>query len=240
MTGTSAVSDRRAPVSTNTAYRRWGKRAFDVAASALSLVVLWPVLAAVALLVRGRLGSPILFRQQRPGLRGEAFTLLKFRTMTAATDKLGRLLPDEARLTRFGRTLRSASLDELPELWNVLRGDMSLVGPRPLLIQYLPRYSHEQAKRHDVRPGISGLAQVDGRNQVSWEERFRLDVDYVDRVSFGLDLRILLRTLMLVITRKGISAEGFATMPEFMGQGSRAGEGERVQPGPAGAQEGRR
>lgn len=240
MAGSSTTPERAAMVSMNTAYCRWGKRAFDVAVSALSLVVLSPVLAAVALLVRTKLGTPVLFRQQRPGLRGEPFTVLKFRTMTAAKDQFGRLLPDEARLTRFGRVLRSASLDELPELWNVQRGDMSLVGPRPLLMQYLPRYTPEQARRHEVRPGITGLAQVDGRNQVSWEERFRLDVSYVERVSFGLDLRILLRTLMLVITRKGISAEGFATMPEFMGQAARAGEVGRVQPVTAGAQEGSR
>ena len=224
----------------NTAYCRWGKRAFDIAASALSLVVLSPVLAAVALLVRTKLGSPVLFRQQRPGLRGHPFTVFKFRTMTDAMDAFGRRQPDEARLTPFGRALRSASLDELPELWNVLRGDMSLVGPRPLLMQYLPRYSREQARRHDVRPGITGLAQVDGRNQVSWEERFRHDVDYVERVSVGLDLRILLRTLMLVISRRGISAEGFATMPEFLGQAAHAGDVQRAQPGTAGAKEGSR
>ena len=224
----------------NTAYSHWGKRAFDVAASSIALVALSPVLAILAILVRTKLGTPFLFRQQRPGLRGEPFTVLKFRTMTAATDQSGRLLPDEARLTRFGRALRSASLDELPELWNVLRGDMSLVGPRPLLMQYLPRYTPEQARRHEVRPGITGLAQVDGRNQVSWEQRFRLDVDYVERVSLGLDLRILRRTLMLVAARKGISAKGFATMPEFMGQAARAGESGPVQPGPAGTQEGSR
>jgi lipopolysaccharide/colanic/teichoic acid biosynthesis glycosyltransferase len=240
MAGSSTVPERAAKVPMNTAYCRWGKRALDVAASALTLVALSPVLAAVALLVRTKLGSPVFFRQQRPGMRGEPFTVLKFRTMTAATDQSGRLLPDQARLTRFGRALRSASLDELPEFWNVLRGDMSLVGPRPLLMQYLPRYSPEQARRHEVRPGITGLAQVDGRNQVSWEERFRLDVEYVDQVSVGLDLRILLRTLMLVIARKGISAEGFATMPEFMGQAAHAGDVRRVQPGPAGAQEGSR
>ena len=204
----------------NSTYSRRGKRAFDVAASALSLVVLSPVLAAVALLVRARLGRPVLFRQQRPGLRGEPFTLLKFRTMTAATDQSGRLLPDEARLTRFGRALRNLSLDELPELWNVLRGDMSLVGPRPLLMQYLPRYSPEQARRHEVRPGITGLAQVEGRNALSWDEKFRLDVVYVDNLSLAMDLAILLRTQRAVLAQNGISAAGVATMTEFKGQGA--------------------
>ncbi len=215
----------------NTRYRRWGKQAFDIAASAIALVLLSPVLAVVAVLVRVLLGSPVLFRQRRPGLHGRPFTLLKFRTMIAASDETGRPLPDEARLTRVGRALRSASLDELPEFWNVLRGDMSLVGPRPLLMQYLGRYSAQQARRHEVRPGLTGLAQVDGRNAVSWDERLRLDVAYVDRLGFALDCTILLRTVIMVVTRRGISADGFATMPEFMGEAA-------AQAGPASAQEG--
>jgi len=200
------------------------KRAFDVAAAAVGLVVLSPVLAGVALAVRLRLGAPVLFRQERPGLHGRPFTMLKFRTMTDARDAAGRLLPDAERLTPLGRLLRSTSLDELPELWNVLRGDMSLVGPRPLLVRYLDRYTPEQARRHEVRPGLTGWAQVNGRNALTWEEKFALDVWYVDHASLALDLKILLLTLRRVLAREGISAAGEATMPEFTGTaGAEAG-----------------
>ena len=176
-----------------------------------------PLLAVVALLVRLRIGAPVLFVQERPGRDGRPFRLVKFRTMTDARDRSGALLPDADRLTRFGRALRSTSLDELPELWTVLRGDMSLVGPRPLLMRYLALYSDRHRRRHAVRPGITGLAQVSGRNAITWEERLDLDVAYVERCSLALDLRILWRTLRSVIQRHGISAAGAATMPEFTG-----------------------
>lgn len=198
-------------------YRRHGKRAFDVAIGTLALVGALPVLAAVAAVVRVGLGSPVLFRQRRPGLHGRPFTLYKFRTMTDARGPDGRLRSDAERLTRLGRWLRASSLDELPELWNVIRGDMSLVGPRPLLVQYLDRYSPRQAQRHDVRPGITGLAQVRGRNAIEWSTRLDLDVTYVEQVSLALDLRIVLETLGVVFGRAGVSAEGHATMPEFEG-----------------------
>jgi lipopolysaccharide/colanic/teichoic acid biosynthesis glycosyltransferase len=193
------------------------KRAFDVLVSAVALILLSPVLAVLALAVRTKLGTPVLFRQRRPGLHGRPFTLVKFRTMRDAQDPCGRPLPDEQRLTPFGRWLRSTSLDELPELWNVLKGDMSLVGPRPLLMQYLERYSPEQARRHDVRPGITGWTQVNGRNALSWQEKFALDTWYVDNRSFFLDLKILALTALQVVRREGISHEGGDTMPEFMG-----------------------
>jgi lipopolysaccharide/colanic/teichoic acid biosynthesis glycosyltransferase/glycosyltransferase involved in cell wall biosynthesis len=198
-----------------------GKRIFDVVASAAALVLLAPLLALVALLVRLRLGSPVLFRQIRPGLHGRPFTLCKFRTMRDAVDAQGRPLPDAERLTRLGRFLRSSSLDELPELWNVLRGEMSLVGPRPLLMQYLALYTAEQARRHEVRPGLTGWAQVNGRNALSWEEKFRLDVWYVDNCSLALDLRILFLTVKKVFDREGISQSGHATVEYFTG-GNRA------------------
>ncbi len=198
-------------------YRSLGKRVLDLAFTVPALLLLTPVLGLLALLVRWRLGRPVLFRQVRPGWQGRPFTLLKFRTMRDLRDPGGALLPDAARLTPFGRFLRSASLDELPELWNVLRGAMSLVGPRPLLVQYLPRYSPEQARRHDVRPGLTGWAQVNGRNALTWEQKFALDVWYVDHVSLGLDVRILLRTLALIIRREGINQPGQATAEEFMG-----------------------
>jgi lipopolysaccharide/colanic/teichoic acid biosynthesis glycosyltransferase len=201
----------------NTHYRRWGKRAFDAVASATALTLLWPVLAVVSVLVRVLLGSPVLFRQERPGYHGRLFTLLKFRSMIAASDETGRTLPDEARLTRFARALRSTSLDELPELWNVLCGDMSLVGPRPLLKQYLERYTPEQARRHDVKPGMTGWAQVNGRNTLSWEDRFTLDVWYTDHLSCWLDLKIVALTLWKILVREGISSPGLATMHEFYG-----------------------
>ena len=191
------------------------KRALDVIVSLISLLVLSPVIAAVALVVRATLGRPVLFRQQRPGLRGVPFTLYKFRTMRLPRAVAGER--DEERLTRMGAFLRSTSLDELPELWNVLRGDMSLVGPRPLLMEYLPLYTSEQARRHEVRPGITGWAQVNGRNGISWEEKFRLDVYYVDHQSPILDLKILALTLWRVITREGISEPGQATVTFFKG-----------------------
>ncbi len=181
------------------------------------MVLLAPLLLWTAWQVRHRIGASVLFRQTRPGLGGRPFELLKFRTMTNARDADGRDLPDADRLTGFGRWFRATSLDELPELWNVLRGDMSLVGPRPLLMEYLPLYSPEQARRHEVRPGITGWAQVNGRNAISWEEKFRLDVWYVDHQSIWLDLKILFLTIVRVFQRSGISAEGEATMPKFTG-----------------------
>ncbi len=199
-------------------YAQYGKRALDFPAAVLGLVLLSPLFALLGALVRRKLGSPVFFRQQRPGLHGKPFTLIKFRTMTEARAAGGTLLPDTDRLPAFGRFLRATSLDELPELWNVLKGEMSLVGPRPLLMEYLPLYSREQARRHDVRPGITGWAQVNGRNALSWEEKFKLDVEYVDRFSFGLDMGIVWRTLASLTHRKGINAEGEATMPRFNGR----------------------
>ena len=193
------------------------KRAFDIAASASALVVLSPVLAITAHKVKKELGSPVLFRQTRPGLHGRPFEMIKFRTMKDATDKAGNALPDSERLTEFGKKLRASSLDELPELWNVLKGDMSLVGPRPLLMEYLPLYNAEQAKRHNVRPGVTGYAQVNGRNSLSWEDKFKLDTWYVEHQSFLLDMKILLKTVKKVTIKDGISAEGEATMTKFTG-----------------------
>jgi sugar transferase EpsL len=193
------------------------KRPFDIVCSAAGLLLLSPLLLVLALLVLVRHGFPVLFRQARPGRGGRLFGILKFRTMTLARNASGDLLSDAERLSGVGRFLRATSLDELPELWNVLKGDMSLVGPRPLLPEYLDRYTPEQARRHEVRPGITGWAQVNGRNAISWEEKFKLDVWYVDHPSFGLDIKILLMTFWNVITRKGINAEGQATMPEFLG-----------------------
>ena len=198
-------------------YRRYGKRLLDVAGASAALVALSPLLLAVGGLVRALHGSPVLFRQPRAGRLGRPFTICKFRTMTGARDEAGRLLPDHARLTSFGQLLRSTSLDELPELWNVLKGEMSLVGPRPLLVDYLPLYSPEQARRHDVRPGITGWAQVKGRNALTWEEKFRLDVWYADRVSLGLDLKILVMTLWQIAKREGINEPGQATARRFTG-----------------------
>lgn len=194
----------------------WTKRVFDIVVASLLLVLLSPVLLAVAALVRLKLGSPVLFRQERPGLHGRPFLMTKFRSMKPG-DGL-----DEERLTKFGRILRAASLDELPELWNVLRGEMSLVGPRPLLMKYLPLYSPEQARRHEARPGITGWAQVNGRNALDWPERFALDVWYVDHWSLALDLKILVMTVAKVFRREGVSAAGHATMPEFAGNPSDA------------------
>jgi lipopolysaccharide/colanic/teichoic acid biosynthesis glycosyltransferase/glycosyltransferase involved in cell wall biosynthesis len=196
-------------------YRRFGKRALDATVATFALVLLSPLVAAVAALVRTTLGAPVLFRQRRPGQDHVPFTLIKFRTMTDRYDERGRVLPDADRLTRFGRWLRAASLDELPELWNVIKGDMSLVGPRPLLMEYLDRYTDEQARRHEVRPGITGWAQVNGRNTLSWEEKFRLDVWYVDHLSLRIDCLILLRTVAALVSRRGISQPGHATAEEF-------------------------
>jgi len=190
------------------------KRGLDAAASAVGLVVLSPVILVTAIVVRLNLGSPVLFTQPRPGRGGRVFRLYKFRSMRNVDESRG-LVTDEQRLTRFGRILRSTSLDELPSLLNVLHGDMSVVGPRPLLVEYLPRYTPEQARRHEVRPGITGLAQVNGRNTVEWEQRFALDVQYVDRRSLALDARILVDTVRSVVAREGISAEGHVTMRKF-------------------------
>ena len=198
-------------------YAQWGKRAVDLAFSLPVLLLISPFMLLLAGLVRLLLGHPVLFRQERPGLRGGPFVLLKFRTMTDARDRHGNLLPDAKRLTRFGRLLRSTSLDELPEIWNVLRGDMSLVGPRPLLVRYLDRYTPQQARRHEVRPGITGLAQVSGRNTLTWEAKFELDVQYVETASLALDVRILAATLSTVLRRSGISSEDHATAAEFLG-----------------------
>ncbi|MGJ0531801.1 sugar transferase [Methylocystis sp.] len=196
------------------------KRCLDISCAGLGLGVLFPVFLAVALLVRWKLGPPMLFTQVRPGLHGAPFRMYKFRTMRDARDAAGDLLPDGERLTSLGRFLRASSLDELPELWNVLKGDMSLVGPRPLLMEYLPLYSQEQARRHEVRPGVTGWAQVNGRNALSWREKFALDVWYVDNQSLALDLKILWLTLRKVFICEGISAAGEATMSRFTGSGS--------------------
>ena len=198
-------------------YTRYGKRTLDLVLSAGALLLLSPLLAALALLVGTRLGTPVLFHQQRPGLGGIPFTLYKFRTMTDDRDVQGRLLSDTERLTPFGQFLRSTSLDELPELLNVLHGKMSLVGPRPLLVQYLDRYTPEQARRHAVRPGITGWAQVNGRNALTWEQKFALDVWYVDHVSLALDAKIIVLTIAKIIKREGINEPGQATAQEFMG-----------------------
>lgn len=199
-------------------YRRFGKRIFDLTAAAVLLLVLVPVILLVAILIRLKLGSPILFAQQRPGKTGRIFSIKKFRSMTDGRDSTGNLLPDLERLTSFGQFLRSSSLDELPGLWNVLCGEMSLVGPRPLLVQYLERYSSEQSRRHEVRPGITGWAQVNGRNAINWEQKFGYDVWYVDHHTLGVDIRILFMTVAKVFARKDISAAGQATMPEFQGE----------------------
>ncbi|HVF10862.1 MAG TPA: sugar transferase [Abditibacteriaceae bacterium] len=201
-------------------YGEKGKRSLDVAAAGAGLLLLAPLLAVLAALVRRNLGTPVFFRQQRPGLHGRPFMMLKFRTMTDARDSQGNPLPDAERLTSFGSFLRSTSLDELPELINVFKGEMSLVGPRPLLMQYLDRYTPQQMRRHEVRPGVTGLAQVSGRNAIPWEKRFELDVWYVDHFSLWLDLKVLWLTLAKVVLRQGINQEGQATQTEFMGTAS--------------------
>jgi len=202
----------------NKARGKFWKRTIDLVAGSLALVVLMPVMAIIYTVIRVSMGAPVVYRQARPGLGGRVFVIYKFRTMTEALDGNGLRQSDERRLTRTGRLLRRTSLDELPELWNVLRGEMSLVGPRPLLAEYLPLYTHEQARRHEVRPGITGLAQVSGRNALSWEDRFRLDVWYVDNWSLGLDFRILVTTIFKVLKREGISGAGRETMEPFRGQ----------------------
>lgn len=198
-------------------YRKSGKRLTDFVIAFVALLCLWPIMLIVAVVVSLKLGTPILFEQQRPGFHGKPFIMYKFRTMNNVRDSAGNFLPDNQRLTPFGRFLRSTSLDELPELVNVLKGDMSLVGPRPLLMQYLARYTKEQMRRHEVRPGITGWAQVNGRNSVSWDERFSLDVWYVDHLSLRLDIRILALTLLKVLKREGIHQDGQTTMSEFKG-----------------------
>lgn len=194
------------------------KRAFDLWGASIGLIVFSPILIVISLMIRREMGSPVLFRQTRPGRHGKPFQMIKFRTMRDAIDADGRPLPDAERLTKLGRFLRSSSLDELPELWNVLKGDMSLVGPRPLLMEYLPLYSPEQARRHEVCPGVTGWAQVNGRNAISWDEKFTLDVWYVDNRSLWLDLKVIWLTIRKVIKREGISAAGEATMSKFEGE----------------------
>jgi sugar transferase EpsL len=204
------------------------KRLFDVVVGTVSIVVTSPLLLIVAAAVRVTLGAPVFFRQRRPGLNGVPFEIVKFRTLTDQRDASGALLDDARRMTSLGRWLRRTSLDELPELFNVVRGEMSLVGPRPLLMQYLERYTPRQARRHEVRPGITGLAQVSGRNLVTWEERFEIDVWYVENWTFGLDLKVLVRTLVKVVTREGINQPGHETAREFLGSdGSRAADARR-------------
>lgn len=198
-------------------YEKYVKRLLDVVLSGLAMLVLSPLLLVTAILVRVKLGSPVIFCQERPGRNEEIFRLHKFRSMSDARDENGELLPDEMRLTSFGRKLRALSVDELPELWDIFRGRMSIVGPRPLLVKYLPLYSEEQHRRHDVRPGLTGWAQVHGRNLVSWEERFAYDVEYVDHISFALDVRVILMTIRCVFAREGINEEGNATMEAFTG-----------------------
>lgn len=199
------------------------KRLFDIVGTALALIIFSPVMALVGLLVRQRLGSPVLFRQTRPGKDAQPFEMIKFRTMRDAVDIQGIPLPDAERITPFGDFLRASSLDELPGLWNVLKGDMSLVGPRPLLMDYLPLYSQEQYRRHEARPGITGWAQVNGRNAISWEDKFKLDVWYIDNRSLWLDIKIVFLTIKKVFIREGISADNHATMPVFKGQGENNG-----------------
>lgn len=198
-------------------YRRYFKRPIDFVLSLGAIIILSPILLLIALLVRIKLGSPVIFKQQRPGMNEKIFTLYKFRTMTDERDEKGELLPDEMRLTDFGKFLRASSLDELPELFNILKGDMSIVGPRPLLIEYLPLYNAHQRRRHEVRPGLTGWAQVNGRNAISWEEKFNYDVEYVDNLSFFLDVKIIFLTIMKVSKREGINQEGRATMEPFRG-----------------------
>lgn len=201
-------------------YEKYIKRLLDIVLSGAALVILSPVLLITAVLVRIKLGSPVIFTQERQGKDEKVFKLHKFRSMTDARDASGNLLPDKERLTRFGAKLRSLSIDELPELWNIFRGKMSIVGPRPLLVKYLPLYNEEQRHRHDVRPGLTGWAQVHGRNLTSWEERFEYDVEYVNNISFALDVKIIIMTIRCVLGREGINADGSATMKAFTGTGA--------------------
>ena len=198
-------------------YRKYGKRIFDLCLTIPAFIVLSPVMGVTAILVAVKLGRPVLFTQERPGYREKIFKMYKFRSMTDERDQNGKLMPDEVRLTPFGEWLRSTSLDELPELLNILKGDMSLVGPRPLLVQYLPLYNKRQHKRHNVKPGITGLAQINGRNSISWEEKFEYDVQYVEKISFYEEIRILFETVFKVFKREGINSENSATMEDFMG-----------------------
>ena len=196
---------------------KYVKRILDIISSLLAIIILSPLLAVTSVLVKTKLGSPVLFKQERPGKDEKIFTLMKFRTMTDERDENGELLPDEVRLTKFGKFLRSTSVDELPELFNILKGDMSVIGPRPLLVKYLPRYNEHQHRRHEVKPGLSGWAQVNGRNAISWEEKFDFDVEYVDNYSLLMDIKVLFMTVANVLKRDGISSETSATMEEFMG-----------------------
>ncbi len=198
-------------------YRRFLKRPMDFVLSLMAIIVLSPVLIIVAILVRLKLGSPVLFKQKRPGLNEKIFTMYKFRTMTDEKDENGELLPNHIRLTKFGRILRATSLDELPELFNILKGDMSIIGPRPLLIEYLPLYNVKQKHRHDVRPGLSGLAQVNGRNAISWEDKFAYDVEYVENISFLLDVKLIVQTFLKVFKREGVNKRENVTMEKFKG-----------------------
>lgn len=198
-------------------YKNGIKRGLDILLSLCGIIVLSPVLLVLVILVRVKLGSPVFFKQERPGKNEKIFTLCKFRTMTDARDEKGELLPDEVRLTKFGKLLRATSLDELPELFNILKGDMSVIGPRPLLVRYLPRYNAFQRRRHEVRPGLTGLAQINGRNALTWEEKFAYDVRYVDNLSFAMDARIFFGTIRAVLKHEGINSETSATMEEFMG-----------------------
>lgn len=202
-------------------YERYIKRPQDFICALLAIIVLSPVMLITAILVRVKLGSPVIFKQQRPGLNEKVFTLYKFRTMTDKKDADGNFLPDEIRLTNFGKKLRSTSLDELPELWNILRGDLSIVGPRPLLVSYLPLYNKQQKRRHEVRPGFTGYAQVHGRNAISWEDKFEKDVHYVDHLSFLMDWKIIFQTVGIVFKREGISSENSVTMEAFKGTPSK-------------------
>lgn len=199
-------------------YKSFGKRILDITLSLTFILFFFWLYILLYFLIKKKLGSPVIFKQERPGLHGKIFTMYKYRTMTDQRDKEGKLLPDKDRLTKFGKLLRSTSLDEIPEFFNVLKGDMSLIGPRPLLVSYLNRYTEDQSRRHEVRPGISGWAQVNGRNAISWEEKFKYDVEYVDYVSFFLDLKIIWMTIKKVFERDGISQQGNATMEEFKGK----------------------
>lgn len=214
---TEIKSNTKIHVQRDGIYRRYFKRPMDVILSLFAIIVLSPVLLVVALLVRVKLGSPVIFKQKRPGFNEKIFTLYKFRTMTDERDENGELLPNHIRLTRFGRILRSTSLDELPELFNIIKGDMSLIGPRPLLVEYLPLYNEEQKHRHDVRPGLSGLAQVNGRNTISWEEKFEYDVEYVKNVSLLLDIKIIVQTFLKAFKREGVNKSESVTMEKFKG-----------------------